>query len=94
MLMRVSNLSVAYGPHSALDDVSIDVDAGEIVSIIGANGAGKSTLLRTVAGILKPLSATIIFQGKEHHAAEAGQDREDRACPWSPKDAASFPTLR
>ena len=54
MLMCVSDLSVAYGRITALDDVSVDVDAGEIVSIIGANGAGKSTLLKTVAGILKP----------------------------------------
>jgi branched-chain amino acid transport system ATP-binding protein len=65
MLMRVSHLSVAYGPIKALTDVSIGVDAGEIVSIIGANGAGKSTLLRTIAGILKPLSGTITFKGKE-----------------------------
>jgi len=65
MLMRVSRLSVAYGPVKALDDVSIEVGAGEIVSIIGANGAGKSTLLKTVAGILKPLSGAIVFKERD-----------------------------
>lgn len=65
MLMSVSRLSVAYGAIGALDDVSVDVDRGEIVSIIGANGAGKSTLLRTVAGLLRPTAGTITFKGKE-----------------------------
>jgi branched-chain amino acid transport system ATP-binding protein len=65
MLMSISGLRVAYGPIRALDDVSLEVDSGEIVSIIGANGAGKSTLLRTISGILKPLAGTIVFKGKE-----------------------------
>ncbi len=65
MLMRVEKLSVAYGPVKALDEVSIDVDIGEIVSIIGANGAGKSTLLKTVSGILKPLSGSIMFKERD-----------------------------
>ena len=65
MLMSVSHLFVAYGPVKALHDVSIEVEAGEIVSIIGANGAGKSTLLKTVAGILKPASGAIVFKERE-----------------------------
>jgi branched-chain amino acid transport system ATP-binding protein len=64
MLMTVSHLNVAYGPIKALDDVSIHVEKGEIVSIIGANGAGKSTLLKAVTGILKPLSGAITFKEK------------------------------
>ena len=65
MLMRISGLSVAYGPIKALDDVHLEVAQGEIVSIIGANGAGKSTMLRTVAGLLKPVAGTILFREKE-----------------------------
>jgi len=65
MLMRISALSVAYGPIKALDDVHLEVAEGEIVSIIGANGAGKSTMLRTVAGLLKPVAGTILFREKE-----------------------------
>lgn len=65
MLMNVSHLSVSYGLIRALDDVSIEVGAGEIVSIIGANGAGKSTLLKTVAGILKPVAGAIFFKERE-----------------------------
>ena len=50
-MLEVRNLSVAYGQHRALEDVSIRVEPGEIVVILGANGAGKSTLLGTIAGI-------------------------------------------
>ena len=50
-MLEVRNLSVAYGQHPALQDVSLQVDRGEIVVILGANGAGKSTLLRAVSGI-------------------------------------------
>jgi len=63
--MSISGLSVAYGPIKALDGVSLEVAKGEIVSIIGANGAGKSTMLRTVAGLLKPLTGTILFRERE-----------------------------
>jgi branched-chain amino acid transport system ATP-binding protein len=51
MMLEIRNLSAAYGMHRALDGVSINVDEGEIVVILGANGAGKSTLLRAVAGL-------------------------------------------
>ncbi len=50
-MLEVCNLSVVYGQHRALDDVSVRVDKGEIVVILGANGAGKSTLLRAISGI-------------------------------------------
>jgi len=63
--MSVSHLSVSYGPIMALDDVSVEVERGETVSIIGANGAGKSTLLKAVAGILKPVSGAIFFRERE-----------------------------
>ncbi len=64
MLMRISDLHVAYGAYPALDGVTMEVHKGEVLSLIGANGSGKSTLLRTVAGILKPLSGSIEFAGR------------------------------
>src|SRR5215213_5157965 len=61
MLLSVRNLEVCYGVISALQDVSLDVDAGEIVTLIGANGAGKTTLLRTISGLLQPARGSIIW---------------------------------
>lgn len=62
-LLSVERLSVSYGPIAALHEISLTVRAGEIVCVLGANGAGKSTLLRTIAGVLRPLSGAISFEG-------------------------------
>jgi branched-chain amino acid transport system ATP-binding protein len=65
MLLEVSNIAVYYGKIAALKDVSLTVDAGEIVALIGANGAGKSTTLKTISG-LRPLGAgRISFDGRD-----------------------------
>ena len=64
MLMTIHSLRVTYDIIKALHDVSIKVNEGEILSIIGANGAGKSTLLRTIAGIVRPTSGEIEYEGK------------------------------
>ncbi len=78
MLLSVVGLNVLHGEAiHALRDASFDVPEGEIVSIIGANGAGKSTLMWTLAGVYKPASGTITFQGKPlqpvpHLAVAAG----------------------
>jgi branched-chain amino acid transport system ATP-binding protein len=63
MMLTVRDLHVAYGGIRALKGVSLDVDSGEIVTIIGANGAGKSTLLNTVSGFLRPEAGEIGFKG-------------------------------
>lgn len=60
----VQNLYVNYGQASALRDVSITVQEGSVVTIIGTNGAGKTTLVNTIAGILRPLSGQITLQGQ------------------------------
>ena len=63
-MLEIKNIQTFYGKIQALRDVSIKVDKGEIVSLIGANGAGKSTLLMTVSGINKAKVGKIIFEGK------------------------------
>ena len=64
VMLKVADLSVNYGHVEALKNVSVEVQRGQICSIIGANGAGKSTLLKTISGLVKPLSGTIFFEGK------------------------------
>lgn len=63
MLMKIEGLTVTYGVIRALDNVALEVMAGEILSVIGANGAGKSTLLKTITSIIKPVAGTIMFDG-------------------------------
>lgn len=63
MLLEIKDLSVHYGVIQALKGVSLEVDEGEIVSLIGANGAGKTTLLQTISGLLKKSSGDILFMG-------------------------------
>lgn len=63
-LLEVKNLAVAYGDVQALWDVSLRVEEGTIVSVLGANGAGKSTLMRTISGLMRPRSGEILFEGK------------------------------
>ncbi len=64
MLLEVKNITVHYGKSIALDDVSLEVAEGSVVSIIGANGAGKSTLLKALSGLVPLTSGEIWFQGK------------------------------
>ncbi|MCC7476056.1 MAG: ABC transporter ATP-binding protein [Pirellulales bacterium] len=63
-LLEVENLGVFYGAIEALRGVSLCVEAGEVVTLIGANGAGKSTTLRTISGLLQPRSGKIVFDGR------------------------------
>jgi len=76
-MLRVDDLHVHYGIIHALKGVSLEVQEGEIVAIIGANGAGKSTFLNTVAGLVKPSAGTVMFLGKRlapraHEVVKAG----------------------
>jgi branched-chain amino acid transport system ATP-binding protein len=63
-MLTVKDLNVFYGSIHAVKGVSFEVDEGEIVTLIGANGAGKSTTLNTVAGLLKPRTGSIEFEGE------------------------------
>ncbi|MCC8428010.1 ABC transporter ATP-binding protein [Reyranella aquatilis] len=65
MLLEIRNLHVGYGDAPAVWDVSIDVDAGEIVSVIGPNGAGKTTLINAIAGMLRARQGQLRFDGAD-----------------------------
>jgi branched-chain amino acid transport system ATP-binding protein len=62
VLLRLTDVSTFYGTFQAVRGVSLEVDSGEVVTLLGANGAGKSTLLRTISGLLRPASGTILFK--------------------------------
>lgn len=64
-MLKIDNINVYYGAIHALKGISVDVQQGEIVTLIGANGAGKSTTLRTISGLLKPKSGRITFEGQD-----------------------------
>ena len=62
-LLQVQDVNVYYGSIHAVKNISLQVNEGEIVTLIGANGAGKSTTLNTIAGLLKPKTGSVIFDG-------------------------------
>jgi branched-chain amino acid transport system ATP-binding protein len=64
MLLNIKDLHVSYGKIKAIKGISLEVPAGEIVTLVGANGAGKTTLLKTISGLLQPASGSIEYEGK------------------------------
>ena len=58
-MLKIDNIDVYYGAIHALKGISLEVNEGEIVTLIGANGAGKSTTLRTISGLLKPKTGSL-----------------------------------
>lgn len=72
-LLQIDNLTVNYGGIQALQGVSLTVQAGEVVTLIGANGAGKSTTLRAVSRLLRPRSGRILYDGHDISRARPDQ---------------------
>jgi branched-chain amino acid transport system ATP-binding protein len=64
MLFEIKNLKVSYGGAEALKGISLEVEEGEIVTLIGSNGAGKTTTLRTISGLTTPTAGEVWFEGK------------------------------
>ena len=91
-LLNIDGLSVAYGQVSALRDVSISINAGEAVALVGANGAGKSTLFKSIVGFLRPTSGRLQFLGRDM----AGVSPERRArlgLGYAPEGRRVFPGM-
>ena len=72
-MLKIRNLDAGYGKLRVLKNISLHVDAGEIVAMIGANGAGKTTLLHTVIGLIKPMQGEISFLGRSCARTSVGQ---------------------
>jgi branched-chain amino acid transport system ATP-binding protein len=73
MLLKLENLHVKYGNVEALHGISLEVDEGEIVTILGANGAGKSTTLMAISGLVKVSEGSILFRNTPLHTLKAHQ---------------------
>ena len=65
MLLQIEHLCKHFGGVTALDDVALTVDAGEIVGLVGYNGAGKSTLIKILSGVLRADSGSVLVNGRE-----------------------------
>jgi branched-chain amino acid transport system ATP-binding protein len=68
-LLELREVDVGYGDLPALRAVSLSVEPGEILSVVGANGAGKTTMLRTISGLLRPRRGVVLFEGEPLHEA-------------------------
>lgn len=64
-MLTLENISVNYGAIEALNNISIHIEKGEVVTLIGANGAGKTTTLRTITSLLEPKNGRVMFEGKQ-----------------------------
>ena len=64
-MLEVNNIHTYYGNIHALKGITLTVDEGEIVTLIGANGAGKTTTLRTISALLRPREGNVIFEGED-----------------------------
>ncbi len=91
-LLEVRDIDAFYGDFQALFGVSLRVNAGEVVAVIGANGAGKSTLLNTIAGLMHPRRGNILFDGAPIGAAPAF-DVVSRGIALVPEGRRLFPSL-
>jgi len=92
MLLEVDDIHVHYGKVEALKGVSIEVDQGEIVTLIGANGAGKTTTLKTISGVRPVSSGSISFKGKEI-TRMPGHQRVELGLCQAPEGRGIFPGM-
>ena len=91
-MLIIDGLATAYGKIEALKGVSMKADAGQVTCLLGPNGAGKSTLMLTIAGILKPKTGSIRFEGEEL-AGKSAADIVARGLALVPENRLVFPAL-
>ena len=91
-LLRIDSLSAGYGDFQALFDLSLSLDEGESLAIIGANGAGKTTLLRAISGLIPAMSGSIQFAGEDLLALPAHK-RVNAGVAMVPEGRLLFPSL-
>jgi branched-chain amino acid transport system ATP-binding protein len=91
-LLEVRDLRVAYGKIEAVKGISFSVEQGQVVTLIGTNGAGKTTTLRTISGLLKPASGSIVFDGKPINGIPA-HTIVSRGLAHSPEGRHIFPRM-
>lgn len=92
MLLQASSVTASYGDAQALFGIDLDIDAGEVVALIGANGAGKSTFLKTMTGMLAPSAGEIRFDGNRIDRLEAAEI-VSRGIAMVPEGRRLFPSL-
>src|SRR5262249_42308186 len=91
-MLTLENVSVNYGAIEALTGISMHVEQGEVVTLIGANGAGKTTTLRTITGLLSPRQGKVIFEG-EDISSTATHKLVARGISMSPEGRGVFANL-
>ena len=73
VLLDIRNLETWYGPIAAMQGVNLQVEQGQMVTVLGANGAGKTTLLNTLAGVIDPFKGEVLFNGQRVHGLDADE---------------------
>ena len=91
-LLQVRDLRVSYGAIEAIKGISLDVEEGQVVTLIGTNGAGKTTTLRTLSGLLHPVAGTVEFDGTRLDALKA-HEIVSRGVAHSPEGRRIFPLM-
>lgn len=92
MLLEVKDLHVSYGEIKAIRGINFNINQGEIVTIIGSNGAGKSTTLNSLAGLIKPASGTVLFNGEDVTKLES-YELVKKGISLSPEGRQIFPRM-
>src|SRR6201747_2370420 len=91
-LLRVNSIEPFYGPIQAIRGVTLDVDNGQIVTVLGANGAGKTSVLRTISGVLDPERGQVMFEGRDISRMPPDQVMRRGIC-HVPEGRETFPFL-
>jgi branched-chain amino acid transport system ATP-binding protein len=92
MRLEIKDLRVHYGKIEAIKGISVTVNEGEIVTLIGANGAGKTTTLKTISGLRKVSSGSIVFDGRDISDMPA-HERVDLGISQAPEGRGIFPGM-